>query len=189
MYIIVFVCSIVCYYMFTRLDYSCAIEYSIIRRYTNIVYYYYYLGHQRHRANQCSTRHQNTIRIIVFIGISSPIIAQGCDQQMQGFLNCRIAVVLCVGVLVTLRESATRIEKVDLPHSPTREWTSMEEEENLECNIETQVQKLSRAAVSMKPANPRYVYYGGNVLGSRGKVIKGAVTIVRNGTPEYCCTQ
>ena len=28
--------------MFTRLDYSSALEYSIIRRYTNIVYYYYY---------------------------------------------------------------------------------------------------------------------------------------------------
>ena len=27
--------------MFTRLDYSSALEYSIIRRYTNIVYYYY----------------------------------------------------------------------------------------------------------------------------------------------------
>ena len=33
---------IVCYYMFTILDYSSALEYSIIRRYTNIVYYYYY---------------------------------------------------------------------------------------------------------------------------------------------------
>ena len=31
---------IVCYYMFTILDYSSALEYSIIRRYTNIVYYY-----------------------------------------------------------------------------------------------------------------------------------------------------
>ena len=29
--------------MFTRLDYSSALEYSIIRRYTNIVYYYYYV--------------------------------------------------------------------------------------------------------------------------------------------------
>ena len=28
--------------MFTRLDYSSALEYSIIRRYTNIVYYVYY---------------------------------------------------------------------------------------------------------------------------------------------------
>ena len=28
--------------MFTRLDYSSVLEYSIIRRYTNIVYYYYY---------------------------------------------------------------------------------------------------------------------------------------------------
>ena len=28
--------------MFTILDYSSALEYSIIRRYTNIVYYYYY---------------------------------------------------------------------------------------------------------------------------------------------------
>ena len=28
--------------MFTRLDYSSALEYSIIRRYINIVYYYYY---------------------------------------------------------------------------------------------------------------------------------------------------
>ena len=28
--------------MFTRLDYSSALEYSIIRRYTNIVYYYIY---------------------------------------------------------------------------------------------------------------------------------------------------
>ena len=27
--------------MFPRLDYSRALEYSIIRRYTNIVYYYY----------------------------------------------------------------------------------------------------------------------------------------------------
>ena len=38
-YRIVFV-FIVCYYMFTILDYSSALEYSIIRRYTNIVYYY-----------------------------------------------------------------------------------------------------------------------------------------------------
>ena len=30
------------YYMFTRLDYSSALEYSNIRRCTNIVYYYYY---------------------------------------------------------------------------------------------------------------------------------------------------
>ena len=30
--------------MLTILDYSSALEYSIIRRYTNIVYYYYY-GH------------------------------------------------------------------------------------------------------------------------------------------------
>ena len=30
--------------MFTRLDYSSALEYSIIRRYTNILYYYYYHG-------------------------------------------------------------------------------------------------------------------------------------------------
>ena len=29
--------------MFTILDYSSALEYSIIRRYTNIVYYYYYI--------------------------------------------------------------------------------------------------------------------------------------------------
>ena len=29
--------------MFTRLDYSSALEYSIIRRYTNIVYYYYFV--------------------------------------------------------------------------------------------------------------------------------------------------
>ena len=29
--------------MFTILDYSSAIEYSIIRRYTNIVYYYFLL--------------------------------------------------------------------------------------------------------------------------------------------------
>ena len=28
--------------MFTILDYSSALEYSIIRRYTNIVFYYYY---------------------------------------------------------------------------------------------------------------------------------------------------
>ena len=28
--------------MFTIVDYSSALEYSIIRRYTNIVYYYYY---------------------------------------------------------------------------------------------------------------------------------------------------
>ena len=34
---------IVCYYMFTILDYSSALEYSIIRRYTNIVYYYTYI--------------------------------------------------------------------------------------------------------------------------------------------------
>ena len=41
------VCFIVCYYMFTRLDYSSALEYSIIRHYTNIIYYYYnmyYIG-------------------------------------------------------------------------------------------------------------------------------------------------
>ena len=31
--------------MFTILDYSSALEYSIIRRYTNIVYYYYYAPH------------------------------------------------------------------------------------------------------------------------------------------------
>ena len=30
--------------MFTILDYTSALEYSIIRRYTNIVYYYYYIG-------------------------------------------------------------------------------------------------------------------------------------------------
>ena len=30
--------------MFTRLDYSSALEYSIIRRYTNIVYYYYIIA-------------------------------------------------------------------------------------------------------------------------------------------------
>ena len=29
--------------MFTILDYSSVLEYSIIRRYTNIVYYYYYI--------------------------------------------------------------------------------------------------------------------------------------------------
>ena len=29
--------------MLTELDYSNALEYSIIRRYTNIVYYYYHL--------------------------------------------------------------------------------------------------------------------------------------------------
>ena len=38
-YRIVFV-SLYVYYMFTILDYSSALEYSIIRRYTNIVYYY-----------------------------------------------------------------------------------------------------------------------------------------------------
>ena len=36
---IVFVSSYVI--MFTILDYSSALEYSILRRYTNIVYYYY----------------------------------------------------------------------------------------------------------------------------------------------------
>ena len=30
--------------MFTILDYSSALEYSIIRHYTNIVYYYYYVN-------------------------------------------------------------------------------------------------------------------------------------------------
>ena len=33
----------------------------------------------------------------------------------------------------------------------------------------TSSKKLLRAASSMRPANARYVYYGGNVLGSRGK--------------------
>ena len=33
--------------MFTRLDYSSALEYSIIRHYTNIVYYYYYPSPKR----------------------------------------------------------------------------------------------------------------------------------------------
>ena len=36
--------------MFTILDYSIALEYSIIRRYTNIVYYYfYYIPKTQHR--------------------------------------------------------------------------------------------------------------------------------------------
>ena len=30
--------------MFAILDYSSALEYSIIRRYTNIVYYYYFMS-------------------------------------------------------------------------------------------------------------------------------------------------
>ena len=34
----------VCYIMLTRLDYSSALEYSIIKRYANIVYYYYYIS-------------------------------------------------------------------------------------------------------------------------------------------------
>ena len=37
--------------MFTRLDYSSALEYSIIRRYTNIVYYYYYKKQHTNRQN------------------------------------------------------------------------------------------------------------------------------------------
>ena len=43
----VYHCMLYMYYclfgMFTILDYSSALEYSIIRRYTNIVYYYYYI--------------------------------------------------------------------------------------------------------------------------------------------------
>ena len=35
---------IVCYHMLTRMDYSSILEYSIIRLYTNIAYYYYVLG-------------------------------------------------------------------------------------------------------------------------------------------------
>ena len=44
--------------MFTRLDYSSDLEYSIIRRYTNIVYYnyniiYYILGIHLENKNIC----------------------------------------------------------------------------------------------------------------------------------------
>ena len=37
--------------MFIILDYSSALEYSIIRRYTNIVYYYYYYYDQHAQVN------------------------------------------------------------------------------------------------------------------------------------------
>ena len=37
--------------MFTILDYSSALEYSIIRRYTNIVYYCYYVDERTRRLS------------------------------------------------------------------------------------------------------------------------------------------
>ena len=39
--------------MFIILDYSSALEYSIIRRYTNIVYYYYYYYYYNVRKSHC----------------------------------------------------------------------------------------------------------------------------------------
>ena len=46
--------------MFTILDYSSALEYSIIRRYTNIVYYYYYYTAGQHKRDQKQTRGAQT---------------------------------------------------------------------------------------------------------------------------------
>ena len=40
--------------MFTILDYSSALEYSIIRHYTNIVYYYYYYYNDGNAVEQCA---------------------------------------------------------------------------------------------------------------------------------------
>ena len=44
--------------MFTILDYSSALEYSIIRRYTNIVYYY-----KRELSNVCIIKNYNNINV------------------------------------------------------------------------------------------------------------------------------
>ena len=45
--------------MFIRLDYSSALEYSIIRRYTNIVYYYYEI--RIHNTNNMSNAHNGLL--------------------------------------------------------------------------------------------------------------------------------
>ena len=42
--------------MFTILDYSSSLEYSIIRRYTNIVYYYYYHASEARYDVDCRQR-------------------------------------------------------------------------------------------------------------------------------------
>ena len=51
--------------MFIILDYSSALEYSIIRRYTNIVYYYYYYYYYNmHTADfQSESGKKNCFRI------------------------------------------------------------------------------------------------------------------------------
>ena len=64
--------------MFTRLDYSSALEYSIIRRYTNIVYYYY------HVVPICYAKHNahNTIHIIVNLFMSK-VYNESCFKRNQ----------------------------------------------------------------------------------------------------------
>ena len=64
--------------MFTILDYSSALEYSIIRRYTNIVYYYYYIMYIVHtcfspacitlKNYTCFSSIKFNIKIIIFWG-------------------------------------------------------------------------------------------------------------------------
>ena len=58
--------------MFTRLDYSSALEYSIIRRYTNNVYYYYYYYYSL--KNNCLFIHFSNHHFMKFNYIQISII-------------------------------------------------------------------------------------------------------------------
>ena len=59
--------------MFTILDYSSALEYGIIRRYTNIVYYYYYVRNKD--IHSYNTRSSNLLTVhkysMHFVNIST----------------------------------------------------------------------------------------------------------------------
>ena len=87
--------------MFTRLDYSSALEYSIIRHYTNIVYYYYisslaYLPEMYDRAcDQCVYGYDTIIYVSIlssqfykYIDHTSTIIILWLTISSTHFMIC-----------------------------------------------------------------------------------------------------
>ena len=61
--------------MFTILDYSSALEYSIIRRYTNIVYYYYLAA--------CDPNYFLAINRILVNFCTTPIGSGACERSFS----------------------------------------------------------------------------------------------------------
>ena len=93
--------------MFIILDYSSALEYSIIRRYTNIVYYYYYYLKKRPFSSVFAITERRDIGLYG-VPLSMCLLDFGTGTMLANFHMCGIMLVFRAVFNMLVRNASPR---------------------------------------------------------------------------------